>query len=63
MELSEKSRDTSVRAVAIDTQEHRRGYSEDVKLQALAMYLEGLGFRSIGRLLSCSHTAAYYWIR
>jgi transposase-like protein len=40
-----------------------RGYSEDVKRQALEMYLEGLGFRSIGRLLSCSHTAAYYWIR
>jgi transposase-like protein len=40
-----------------------KGYSEDVKQQALAMYLEGLGFRSIGRLLSCSHTAAYYWIR
>jgi transposase len=40
-----------------------KGYSEEVKQQALAMYLEGLGFRSIGRLLSCSHTAAYYWIR
>lgn len=40
-----------------------KGYREDVKQQALAMYLEGLGFRSIGRLLSCSHTAAYYWIR
>jgi hypothetical protein len=27
------------------------------------MYLEGLGFLSIGRLLGCSQTAEYYWIR
>ena len=40
-----------------------KGYRKEVKQQALAMYLEGLGFRSIGRLLNCSHTAAYYWIR
>ena len=32
-----------------DTVAHK-GYSEEVKQQALAMYLEGLGFRSIGRL-------------
>jgi transposase-like protein len=40
-----------------------KGYSEAVKRQALAMYLEGLGFRSIGRLLGCSHVAVYQWIR
>ena len=38
-------------------------YSEEVKRQALAMYLEGLGFRSIGRLLNCSHVAVYQWIK
>ena len=38
-------------------------YSEAVKRQALAMYLEGLGFRSIGRLLNCSHVAVYQWIK
>jgi ATP:corrinoid adenosyltransferase len=27
------------------------------------MYLEGLGFRSIGRLLNCSHVAVYQWIK
>jgi hypothetical protein len=27
------------------------------------MYLEGLGFRSIGRILGVSHVAVYYWIR
>lgn len=38
-------------------------YSEEVKRQALAMYLEGLGFRSIGRRLNCSHVAVYQWIK
>ena len=27
------------------------------------MYLEGLGFRAIGRILKVSHTAVYYWIK
>ena len=27
------------------------------------MYLEGLGFRAIGRLLNVSHTAVFYWIK
>ena len=27
------------------------------------MYLEGLGFRSIGRLLGCSHVAVYQWLK
>ena len=27
------------------------------------MYLEGLGFRAIGRLLKVSHTAVFYWIK
>ena len=30
---------------------------------ALNLYLEGLGFRSIGRLLGFSHVAVYQWIR
>ena len=38
-------------------------YSEELKQQALKLYLEGLGFRSIGRLLRCSHVAVYYWIK
>jgi transposase-like protein len=40
-----------------------RGYGKSVKQQALEMYLEGLGFRSIGRLLRCSHVTVYYWIK
>ena len=37
--------------------------SEEIRKLALKMYLEGLGFRSIGRLLGFSHVAVYYWIR
>jgi transposase len=38
-------------------------YSEKDKQRALSMYLEGLGFRSIGRLLGCSLVAVYPWIK
>ena len=34
-----------------------------IKRQAVELYLEGLGFRSIGRFLNVSHVAAYNWIR
>jgi transposase len=30
---------------------------------ALTLYLEGLGFRSIGRILGFSHVAVYNWIK
>ena len=33
------------------------------KRKALQMYLEGLGFRSIGRILGVSHVAVYNWIK
>ncbi|MCK4661621.1 MAG: IS1 family transposase [Bacteroidales bacterium] len=34
-----------------------------VKRQALQLYLEGLGFRSIGRFLCVSHVAVQNWIK
>ncbi len=40
-----------------------RGLGANIKRQALELYLEGLGFRSIGRFLRCSHVAVYNWIR
>ena len=36
---------------------------EDVKRQALLMYLEGLGFSSIGRILKVSHVSVLNWVR
>jgi len=40
-----------------------RGASKEQKRQAVELYLEGLGFRSIGRILKFSHVAVYNWIR
>ena len=34
-----------------------------MKRQALELYLEGLGFRSIGRFLEVSHVSVYNWIK
>ena len=37
--------------------------TEEIRKMALNLYLEGLGFRSIGRILDFSHVAVYNWIR
>ncbi|MFT4967727.1 MAG: transposase-like protein, partial [Candidatus Deianiraeaceae bacterium] len=34
-----------------------------LKRLALELYLEGLDFRSIGRILKVSHVSVYNWIR
>ncbi len=38
-------------------------FSAFVKRQALQLYLEGLGFRSIGRVLGVSHVSVQRWIK
>jgi len=35
----------------------------DQRRVALTLYLEGVGFRSIGRVLGFSHVAVYQWIK
>jgi transposase-like protein len=40
-----------------------KGAGASFKRQALHMYLEGVGMRSIGRLLRISHVAVYKWLR
>ena len=35
---------------------------DSIKRKALQLYLEGLGFRSIGRILQVSHVSVYNWI-
>ncbi len=40
-----------------------RGLGSDMKRQALILYLQGLDFRSIGRILQCSHVTVYNWIK
>lgn len=37
--------------------------SKETKRMALEMYLEGVGFRAIGRLLKISFVTVYYWIK
>jgi transposase len=37
--------------------------SVSIKRQALQLYLEGLGFRSIGRFLGVSHVSVQKWIK
>lgn len=39
------------------------GKSDKLKRDALILYLEGLGFRSIGRFLNVSHVAVFNWIK
>lgn len=39
------------------------GKPNDLKRNALILYLEGLGFRSIGRCLNVSHVAVFNWIK
>ena len=51
MESLEEDSVIVVRIVTIGTQWHTNG----IKRQALALYMKGLGFWSIGRLLNCSH--------
>jgi transposase len=38
-------------------------FTTSVKRQALQLYLEGLGFRSIGRYLGVSHVSVQKWIK
>ena len=41
----------------------QRGKPDDLKRNALILYLEGLGFRSIGRVLAVSHVSVFNWIK
>ena len=45
------------------TQSNRRGASLEKKLLALNLYLEGMGFRSIGRVLKVNNVTVLNWIR
>ena len=39
------------------------GKPSNLKRDALILYLEGLGFRSIGRVLKVSHVAVFNWVK
>jgi len=41
----------------------QRGFSSDIRRQALVLYLQGLDFRAIARVLHCSHATVHNWIK
>ena len=45
------------------TQNRKHGASFELKLQALKLYLQGMGFRGIGRVLKVSNVTVLNWIR
>ncbi len=45
------------------TQSQQKGAPLETKIMALKLYLEGMGFRSIGRILKVSNVTVLYWIR
>ena len=40
-----------------------KGKPEQLKRQALKLYLEGMGFRAIGRVLGVSNVSVLNWVR
>jgi len=42
---------------------NNKGCSPEQKRLALELYLEGLGFRSVGRVLKVSHVTVHNWIK
>lgn len=38
------------------------GYPQEIRLQAVRLYLEGTNFRRIGRILSVNHQSVVNWI-
>lgn len=45
------------------TKSNKRGYSADIKRQAIKLYLEGVGFRQIERIMCISNVTVLYWVR
>ena len=39
------------------------GFPKETREKAIAMYLEGNSFRTIGRLIGCSHVSVINWVR
>lgn len=39
------------------------GYPDEIRQRAMQMYLDGLNFRRIGRLLGVHHTSVLNWVK
>ena len=61
--LIDRQRDTCKECQYLYTVSHKSDTSTSAQRRlAVTLYLEGLGFRSIGRFLGFSHVAIYQWI-
>lgn len=47
----------------IDCYENNRGYENEVKIECLKMYVNGLGFRAIERVKGVHHTTIINWVK
>ena len=45
------------------TKSYKAGYHPDIKRKAIQLYLEGVGFRQIERIMSISNVTVLYWVR
>ena len=65
MELLEVGSVTNVKVVVFRyTVSHKSDVKPvSAKRKALALYLEGLGFRAIGRILNISYGTVYQWVK
>jgi len=61
--INKKQRYTCKECGCQFTQSHKRGKPASTKALAYILYLEGLGFRSIARVLKVSNVAVLKWIR
>lgn len=58
------SKDTSVKNVLANLpKSHKKSKSPRIKALAYILYLEGLGFRGIARILKVSNVSVLKWIR
>jgi transposase-like protein len=40
-----------------------RGYPDDLRLQAVRMYADGINYRRVARLLNVSHVSVINWVK
>lgn len=47
----------------IDHYTSPQGYSDGIKRQCLCMYINGMGFRGIERVIGVHHATVIYWVK
>ena len=47
----------------LDSYQMQKGYSDELKRECLKIYVNGMGFRAIGRVKNVSHVAVMNWVK